>query len=252
MKTMHRVSLALALLLGSGLLLAQSSGKRAPAASPKTYGTDQISYYRIAASEFTLVDTSNGFLYADEWYTDLDGRFERYVYGATGQFVASPHLPSGALVTYFELDSCDDDPVNDVMANLYLCDILGSCASAASQLSSNNNSISCGYTSADVSAAGIQVDNYRNQVTVMVQTSGAHSTRFAGVILGYKLQVSAAPLFADFNDVPPSNPQFQFIEALYASGITAGCGGGNYCPNSPLTRGQMAVFLAKALGLQWP
>jgi hypothetical protein len=72
------------------------------------------------------------------------------------------------------------------------------------------------------------------------------------VIIGYRLQVSPAPQFADFNDVPTTHPFFQFIEALYASGITAGCGGGNYCPDSPLTRGQMAVFLAKALGLQWP
>ena len=36
------------------------------------------------------------------------------------------------------------------------------------------------------------------------------------------------------------------------SGITGGCGAGNYCPNQPLTRGQMAVFLAKGLGLSWP
>jgi hypothetical protein len=43
-------------------------------------------------------------------------------------------------------------------------------------------------------------------------------------------------------------PFFQFIEALYASGITGGCGAGNYCPDNPVTRGQMAVFLAKALG----
>lgn len=41
------------------------------------------------------------------------------------------------------------------------------------------------------------------------------------------------------------------LRALNAAGITAGCGGGNYCPNNPVTRGQMAVFLAKALGLQF-
>jgi hypothetical protein len=29
-------------------------------------------------------------------------------------------------------------------------------------------------------------------------------------------------------------------------GITAGCGGGNFCPNSPVKRSQMAVFLLKA------
>ncbi len=57
---------------------------------------------------------------------------------------------------------------------------------------------------------------------------------------------------ADVQRRADGHPFFQFIEALYASGITAGCGGGNYCPDSPLTRGQMAVFLAKALGLQWP
>src|SRR5262249_30293341 len=155
----------------------------------------------------------------------------------------SPHLPSGAVLTYFELDSCDDDPSVHVYAFLYPCDILGNAGAVAGTLSSADNTISCGYTSTDVSSAGIQVDNYRNQVTVMVQTrAGPTTNRCAGLILGYQLQVSPPPLFADFNDVPTSSPQFQFIEALYASGVTAGCGGGNYCPNSPLTRGQMAVF----------
>ena len=68
----------------------------------------------------------------------------------------------------------------------------------------------------------------------------------------YQLQVSPAPGTATFNDVPTSHPFFQFVEALAASGITAGCGSGNFCPDTPLTRGQMAVFLSKALGLQWP
>ncbi len=75
--------------------------------------------------------------------------------------------------------------------------------------------------------------------------------RFKAVDLWLMRQVRPAPSVASFNDVPTNHPQFQFIEALEASGITVGCGGGNYCPNSPLTRGQMAVFLAKALGLYW-
>jgi hypothetical protein len=40
-------------------------------------------------------------------------------------------------------------------------------------------------------------------------------------------------------------------EALLAAGITGGCGGGAYCPDSPVTRGQMAVFLSRALGLHF-
>jgi hypothetical protein len=65
-------------------------------------------------------------------------------------------------------------------------------------------------------------------------------------------QVSPPPAAPTFADVPTGHPFFQFVEALAKSGITGGCGGGNFCPDAPLTRGQMAVFLAKALGLQWP
>ncbi len=51
----------------------------------------------------------------------------------------------------------------------------------------------------------------------------------------------------------PTNHQFfQFIEALAASGITGGCGTGIYCPDNPVTRGQMAVCLSIALGLHFP
>jgi hypothetical protein len=64
--------------------------------------------------------------------------------------------------------------------------------------------------------------------------------------------VSQAPGTPTFNDVPGSDPAYQFVEALAASGITSGCGNGNFCPDAALTRRQMAVFLAKALGLHWP
>ena len=54
-----------------------------------------------------------------------------------------------------------------------------------------------------------------------------------------------------FNDVPTGHPFFQYIEALSASGVTGGCNAAPplYCPDNFVTRGQMAVFLAKALGL---
>lgn len=42
-----------------------------------------------------------------------------------------------------------------------------------------------------------------------------------------------------------------YIEALAAAGITRGCSadGTRFCPNEPVTRGQMAAFLARALSL---
>jgi hypothetical protein len=39
-----------------------------------------------------------------------------------------------------------------------------------------------------------------------------------------------------------------FINTLYYSGITGGCGPNNYCPDNPVTRAQMAVFIISALG----
>jgi hypothetical protein len=49
-----------------------------------------------------------------------------------------------------------------------------------------------------------------------------------------------------FTDVPTNYWAADWIERLASEGITAGCGGGNYCPTTPVTRDQMAVFLLKA------
>ena len=55
-----------------------------------------------------------------------------------------------------------------------------------------------------------------------------------------------------FNDVPCPSLYAAWIQQLYNEGITGGCGGGNYCPDNSSTRGQMAVFLDKIMGLPGP
>jgi len=50
-----------------------------------------------------------------------------------------------------------------------------------------------------------------------------------------------------FSDVPASAFAADFIEELARRGVTAGCGGGNFCPSSGVTRAQMAPFLLKTL-----
>ncbi len=52
-----------------------------------------------------------------------------------------------------------------------------------------------------------------------------------------------------FADVPSSYWAAAWIKQLAAEGITGGCGAGNYCPDRPVTRAQMAVFLVKAFNL---
>jgi hypothetical protein len=78
--------------------------------------------------------------------------------------------------------------------------------------------------------------------------------RFGGVRIFWRRQVSPPPETPTFNDVPANDPYYQYVEALVASGITSGCATNppRYCPDAPLTRRQMAVFLSKALGLHWP
>ncbi|MBI5297812.1 MAG: S-layer homology domain-containing protein [Chloroflexi bacterium] len=52
-----------------------------------------------------------------------------------------------------------------------------------------------------------------------------------------------------FSDVPANNGFARWIEQLAAEGITGGCGGGKFCPQTPVTRAQMAVFLVAAFNL---
>jgi len=52
-----------------------------------------------------------------------------------------------------------------------------------------------------------------------------------------------------FTDVPPTYWAATWIKQLVIEGITSGCGNGNYCPEDPVTRAQMAVFLVKTFNL---
>ncbi len=49
-----------------------------------------------------------------------------------------------------------------------------------------------------------------------------------------------------FSDVPVGSFGANYIEQLAADGITSGCGGGKFCPNTAVTRAQMAIFLVKS------
>ena len=57
-----------------------------------------------------------------------------------------------------------------------------------------------------------------------------------------------------FFDITCTTGFDSWIEQFGLDGITAGCGGGLYCPSTPVTRDQMAVFLEKAMRgtANWP
>jgi hypothetical protein len=57
----------------------------------------------------------------------------------------------------------------------------------------------------------------------------------------------ANAFFANFLDVPGAHSYHSFVEKLVRNSVTSGCGSGNYCPGSSVTRGQMAVFLLRSM-----
>ena len=246
-------ALSLSSLAGAQVLAgAPSSPSASPPETPRTYGTTVTSYADVGEWEFGPINTATHF---DDVGANSANAL-RYSTAGSNSFFAPLHLPSGAVVQSVELDACDSNSSgNHVIAILSHCDhVTGLCAPIGTQIASVSAAINpCNSYLQDVSGAGYVVDNTGDRLLLLVVTQGGdNTTSFAGMRVGYKLQVSPAPASADFGDVPVSHPFFQYIEALSKSGITGGCGNGNYCPDSPLTRGQMAVFLSKALGLQWP
>lgn len=223
-----------------------------PRARPKTYGISQDSIYHVPITDFLPTDSS--------WITKDDffpGSLSRVTTNCIGNCLyAIPRLPDGALLTGIEAYFCNTNPNPSLLlgVDLYraLYDGTGIIYLGSGGYSATHNG--CGeFVITDLTSLNYQVNYYNNQLFLRTTIDSEDGSQaIAGVNLFYRLQVSPAPPSADFGDVPTSHPYFQFIEALFGSGITAGCGNGDYCPDRPITRGEMAVFLAKALGLQWP
>lgn len=244
------------------LAATQATTTQPPRGAPN-FGTTTTVYYRLSPADFNQVRYGSSFG-ANDWvllWTPMTTPQGGFAYTflsypvTSGIFtgartLATPHLPGGALVTYLELDYCDTNVSGEhVVVNLFNCDYHGTCDSTPL---TTLTSVSGACSQVNTSSLSYTMDNYLKEFLVDVSFAATDgSNQLAGVILGYTLQVSPDPVYATFNDVPFGHPQHQFVEALVAAGITAGCGGGNYCPTNPLTRGQMAVFLAKALGLNW-
>jgi len=178
--------------------------------------------------------------------------------GSVGSEGAAPlDVPDGASLTKMEFWAYDVDPVNWLSFDVYeTCQAPGAGGDPAeTQLGHAETFGSPGTYYGSASLGGHTVDNSRCHYSVRVNYVPPGTACVADALQVNKLrvswvrQVSPPPVVASFNDVPTGHPFFQFVEALAKSGVTAGCGGGAFCPDQPLTRGQMAVFLAKALGL---
>jgi len=67
--------------------------------------------------------------------------------------------------------------------------------------------------------------------------------------VGHQLPGRITTIPSAFNDIPTEHWAKDYVYALAESGITGGCGDPGFCPDDPVTRAQMAVFVETSLGL---
>ena len=222
-----------------------SSGSEAHTIEPQTFGPSATTSHTLHAFAF------GGFSGAHVASFEATSSGLRFC-NAPCVAEAALFLPAGALVTAIELEACDTNNGGTVGAQLFRGGKLGS--GVLSLAGTETGTAATPGCTAVTGHLGVPhtIDNVNNAYFVQVLgLGGGSSLRFQAVRVYYTLQVSPAPAVATFTDVPTSHPFFRFIEALAVSGITSGCGGGNFCPDTPLTRGQMAVFLSLGLGLHF-
>lgn len=108
---------------------------------------------------------------------------------------------------------------------------------------------SSGYQSSFTNAANRTINNRDCIYTARIRFDATTGLTLQKIRIQWFRQISPAPATATFTDVPTTDPSFRAVEALAASGITLGCSATQFCPTATLTRAQMALFLARALGL---
>jgi hypothetical protein len=226
-------------------LLAGAAFAAAAPALPQAYGLgDQVLTLSSAAFRPIL----NG---------PLENYGSGYIYG-TALYVAPLELPDGAEIFQVCVYANDPDVFSLVVAAIDRVKLPASGQFSGADEVVGSNVVADYDTGYDVvcTAPFSYVyrhfdDNLNENQFHQVRTTLNANAGLGAVQIHWRRQVSAPPAVATFNDVSVIDPGYKFIEALAAAGITSGCGGGNYCPDAPLTRRQMAVFLSKALGLHW-
>jgi hypothetical protein len=221
-------------------------------AGAQTYGPkDQV--LTIDSLEFLPVNPSFASDYAPST-NYLGGN------GAGGSYRAPVHLPDGAEITqmclyYYDPNSTGTDATIEAMKLPAGGQEAGLVVVHGSSVFEYVN-IGYGTVCTDPMSFTIHSDADLDgmgsrHLAYFIYAETHAATRIGGVRIAWHRQISPPPLSPTFADVPNGAFAYAGIEALAASGITQGCGNGNFCPNQTLTRAQMAALLARALGLYW-
>jgi hypothetical protein len=242
---------------------ADLKGSRAQAAegfrvsTPQTFGNTDSGYSPVLG--YQLEGLTSGFAKSASLVSGTWCEASSTIDTASAQVP----VPEGAQLQEFRWWAFDDAAHDDLIFNVYETCQPGSSggAPATTLIGDSESSGVTGHQSGTASLGNLMANNLSCAYTVQVRFFQSPTTTCLGPSLAvhrmrieWLRQVSPAPAVAAFTDVPTSHPYFRHIEALFDSGITSGCqmAPPMYCPERAITRGEMAVFLAKALGLHWP
>ena len=244
MRTPSRVSIAAALALFGGPLIG-----RAAEPAPE-FGTTNVATSVVSAYDFSPIDSTTSYdhpVIQDNFLVETASPY--------GVFYATPEIPRGALLEGMSVAYCNGNPPggDDFQVFLEETDAAGNFVGILGSVTAHANDL-CTSQSVDLSGQNYTVDLSHRLLVWTIFGPDPPVDAIVGVgtvTISYHLQVSRAPLTPTFTDVPFGDPGYVYVEALAASGITSGCGGGQFCPDQAVTRRQMAVFLSKALGLAY-
>jgi len=259
------LAVAALLTLTSGAAFPQApAGPLSPATTrrPEGFGIDNYTVTVIPASSFTS-DMSPT--------TDYGSTYRRFEPAdSAGHLFAGAEVPAGAVIDFVGIQAHNDHhyPYQNYQVTLFSADQhSGTTTGQVSFIETYTDADSFYETTYNETPIGFAWTQNAHQMLVIdlyqipFSPIDCAPTPFLDcredfgvgwVEIWWKRSVSPAPETPSFADVPSSDGGYQYIEALKASGITGGCGGPNFCPEANLTRRQMAIFLAKALGLHWP
>ena len=236
-----------ALVLAVFILAAAAPGRAGDdplgAADPQGWGTSGLTAWTVSAFGFSPIHDGDWGHATTGWSFRFSG------HQAT---CANVTLPSGAVLTNITTYTTDTDATGDVAYQLYSINLATNVGTTAFAFSTTGTP-GIQRVMRPVTPNIVVTNNQHAYVLCIFSGAVGSANMHAGATFWYRLQVSAPPATATFpQDVPTTHPFFRFVEALAASGISGGCGQGAFCPDSPVTRGQLAVFLATALGLHFP
>ncbi|HEY1251408.1 MAG TPA: hypothetical protein VGH97_09470, partial [Thermoanaerobaculia bacterium] len=208
--------LVLAAALVSGVAQAESRRSRAVSSPgsterPETFGVVDYTVTSLSDLAFTPFDNTLA-------YTANPDDYFRYVTnGGGGSFVTGAVIPTGAVIDWIGLGSCDTAGAGFTVLVYEFDDAANFTQVTEFDSTAHDAGAPCG-TDFNAAALGYEVDdNSRHTIQVEVAQNDTAATdgtaRFSSVEIWWHRQVSPAPGTATFNDVPTDHPFFQYIEA---------------------------------------